>query len=522
MATRKQLHEINKARAGDSIAQVSLAKRYLFGEHGLARNEMTALFWLERAARHGNLDACIVIGNYITTEIAQHSSTPDSLLVYYERAFSAGIDAAGLKFAELLLLQPDRKSHLQKKARAILEDLAIKNIPKAQWLLATAFSIDELSHNRKFQTSTISDHSANALDSPSEIIRKKLVAWTTGAALGGITEARFVMAESAWSNNDYQAYLHWALPEAEQISQQYLLKKRRASTSATEIQQLTSVKSELLYRCATCLCNVNIKEADKALCYLELAGSQGNKLAQLSFGLWLAKMDSKIVVVPPHPKRAIFDRAIGWLTNAGNQGLAAAWYALSKIYLKAAFAGRSVAEAERFLERAAEMGHCEAQIELGIRAWRTRHRSKDGDLTAAFWLQKATLQGSKEAEALLEKIAPRHNKGAWAIDRLPLLSPNVVATDPFLSARIELAALFGLSQLEALWLDINTADRGHCLVVDVAKHSRNTKRRIISVLNESERKLLDRIQMLFRGIECNENGPEGSYGRRLYRLNKLV
>lgn len=522
MANREQLAEIIKARAGDAKAQISLAKRYIFGEPGLAKNEVTALLWLERAAGQGDLDACIVIGSHITAKTAQHSATPDSLLLYYKHAFSAGIDAAGVTFAELVLMQSGRRRDLQSEARTMLENLASKNVAKAQWLLVTAFSMVQSFQTTQYQALTTSDNGASYPDSSSEVTKKKVMEWTTGAAVGGIQEARLVLAESAWENDDYQTFLQWMLPEVELISQQYSLKQSCADPSPRETQRLTGYERELLYRCVVCICNVDGKESDKAVRYLELAAAEGNSLAQLSLGLWLAKMDSQTVIMPAHPKRASFERAIDWLTSAGNQGLAVAWYALSKLYLKAEFVGRNVADAEHFLKCAAELDHCEAQLELGKRAWRMRHKSVSSDLTAAFWFQKAARQGCKEAEAMLEKVAPRGRGSAWAIEMLSLLTVQAKKADPFLVVRIEIAALVGLSKLEALWLDIHLADQGHCLVVDVAQHARNTKRRLISVFETEERQLIIRMKQVFHGIDSNEDGPEGNYRRRLYRLNKLL
>ena len=521
MANREQLNEINKARAGDTTAQVSLAKRYLFGEAGLPRSEATALLWLERAARLGSLEACIVIGSYIPVEIVQHNANLDSLLLCYKQAFLAGIDAAGLTFAELVLMRPERKPDLRVEARTVLESLAEKNVAKAQWLLVSAFRTDQFDYNRQ-QAATASNQQADFLDGASDVTEKKLADWTTAAAVGGVPEAKLALAENAWAHHDYQAFLHWALPEAELILQQYSRKGSCTDYAPTETQASTGFRRALLYRCAVCLCNVSPKESGQAVRYLELAASEGDRLAQMAIGLWLARMDSQMVVVPVHPKRASFERAIGWLTSAGKQGLAEAWYALSKIYLKAEFVGRSLLEAERFLKCAAELGHSEAQLELGTREWRTRHKRIGSDVNATLWLQKATRQGNTEAEALLEKVAPRARESAWAMEILPLLTPQVKKADPFLAVRIELAALVGLSKLEALWLDIHAADQEYCLVVDVVQHARNTKRRLISLSTVEERRLIDKMKQLFHGIEGDENGPEGDYRHRLYRLDKLL
>ena len=91
----------------------------------------------------------------------------------------------------------------------------------------------------------------------------------------------------------------------------------------------------------------------------------------------------------------------GQLTLAGNQGLAEAWFVLSRIYTKPEFSQRNVVEAHSCLERAADLGHGPAQLECGMHAWRNRRDGVNNDVRAAYWLLQAQAQGSSEAEAAL-------------------------------------------------------------------------------------------------------------------------
>ena len=102
-----------------------------------------------------------------------------------------------------------------------------------------------------------------------------------------------------------------------------------------------------------------------------------------------------------------------WLTQAGEQGLAEAWFVLSRIYTKPEFSQRNVVEAHCCLERAADLGHGPAQLECGMHAWRNRREGVNSDVRAAYWLLQAQSQGSGEAEAVLAKIAPRAAPGDW-------------------------------------------------------------------------------------------------------------
>ena len=87
----------------------------------------------------------------------------------------------------------------------------------------------------------------------------------------------------------------------------------------------------------------------------ELAAHGGDRHAQLALGLWFARMDGDGKRQAHGIAAVNFKRAIRWLTQAGEQGLADAWYALSRIYLKPEFSQRSVAEAQLYLERADDM-----------------------------------------------------------------------------------------------------------------------------------------------------------------------
>jgi TPR repeat protein len=213
-----------------------------------------------------------------------------------------------------------------------------------------------------------------------------------------------------------------------------------------------------------------------------------------------------------------FKRAIRWLIQAGEQGLAEAWFVLSRIYVKPEFSQRSMVEAQAYLERAAAMGHANAQLECGINAWRTRRDSADSDVRAAYWLLKAAARGSVVAEKVLQKVAPASAPAAWLEQLGAQLTSEHIDSQPFLSARLELAVLFNLSRAEALLLDMHAADQGHCLVVDISASYGRSKRRLALLRTAAQRQALNRIMRVFDNVDCGPNGPEGNYRQRLYRL----
>jgi hypothetical protein len=246
---------------------------------------------------------------------------------------------------------------------------------------------------------------------------------------------------------------------------------------------------------------------------LEQAAAACDRRAQLALGLQLAGMDR-------HGNRLAgaavqFKRAIRWLTRAGEQGLADAWFALARIYMNGGCSQRSTAEALACLERAAQLGHAVAQLECGMHAWRQRRDDEQHDVRAAYWLQRAAAQGCAEAQAALLRVAPQPEGPAWAAPLAARLTGEQQATQPLLAARVELAAQFHLSRAEALLLDVVAADRGHCLVVDIRAAYGRSRRRLVLVRTARQRQALDRA---LRAFERFGTGMEGNYRQRLYRL----
>ena len=274
---------------------------------------------------------------------------------------------------------------------------------------------------------------------------------------------------------------------------------------------------------------------------LERSAMAGDGQARLALGLWLARIDCEGTRVASVSGAAQYKRAIRWLLLAAGQGLADAAYALSKIYLKPEFSQRSVQDAQVHLERAAVAGHPQAQHEMGITAWRQRRRDPAADIRAAYWLHQAAAKGVRAAADLLEKVAPAPVPAAWACSLLAGLPAAASACHPALVARIELAAIFGLSRAEALLIDLRTADCDYCLLVDIRAGHGHSRRRLIGVPAVQQRHALLRIAR--RLEECGDlrggselggerrrfpaqaeplsTGQRSNYRQRLYRLKRL-
>lgn len=502
MANREELGIIRGARAGDAGSQLALGKLYLFGGASLPRSMPTALHWLNRAAQQQQDEAWRLIGHHIPFEHAQHCLP--AALGWYDRAYQEGIAPAGLVLAQLVLSQGAGQADapLRERAQLALEAAAQSGSAEAQWLLAS-------------QPSPRASPVAAAMPAPADAGGQP---WLTRAADNGVPAAQYAVLEQAWEEEDRCAFLQRALPLARGLLEQAPADAEAARASGW---QLEAQQVALLARCARALDDVAahdpFSQGELHRCR-ELAAHGGDRRSQLELGLWFARMRCDGARLSSGIAAVNFKRAIRWLTQAGEQGLAEAWFALSRIYIKPEFSQRSVVEAQTYLERAADMGHSAAQLECGIHAWRTRRGDENSDVRAAYWLQKAAAQGCDEAEAALARIAAPQQGPGWAAEVVPLLTRELVDCQPLLAARIELAALFGLTRAEALLLDIKSADQGHCLVVDIRAAYGRSKRRLILLRTLQQRQMLDRVVRLFERVDCGPAGPEGNYRQRLYRL----
>ena len=508
MASREELQLLREARTGNAASQYALGKRYLFGSKSLPKSLPTALHWLGRAAAQGNTDAMLLIGEHLSFDTVQTFPDRPMLESWYRTAFRQGSMNAGFTLAKLILASDtanDGKRHAE--ALGILESVARHDIPEAQWLLA------ELVRDSQKQ-------------SP---VKSHALEWTVRAADAGIVDAQMALTSHAWENADYDTFIRHGLPIARAI-----LKNRIQTDTAA----LDEASVHLLVRCGKLLAEEKGHQ-DEIPAMWEIAALHKNAEAAFLLGLWnITKPRGRTAPLPSLRCR--------WLRQAGEQGMAKAWYALSQIYQKAEFSQRDMTDAQRYLEIAANLGHPKAQFDLGMIAWRNRKEDESGDIQAVYWFQKATSNGDTEAAIALNRIASRAQPASWALAAQQSLSPpepacvahvsraswalaaqqslsqETISSYPFLAARIELAAVFGLSRPEALLLDIHAADKGHCLLVDIRKSYRRSKRRLILIQTGHERQTLSKICRLFEKVDCGPKGPEGNYRQRQYRLKTLL
>ncbi|MFJ3047457.1 tetratricopeptide repeat protein [Herbaspirillum chlorophenolicum] len=516
MATREELAVIKAARAGESRAQLALGSRYLYGGTGLPRSNGTAFYWLKRAAQQGVDDAWMMIGRNISYEQVKDLSSPREAAIWYEKAFDAGITHAGLTFARLVLdntEQFDSNSH----ARAIgaLSFLASKDDHQAQWLLAQQMQMH--GHDEDDDDDAIEKNLKSILHDGAFKLEERLI---TEAAHAGIEQAQYALLDKAWKKSDYAGFARDAVVLVEKLF-------ARNSVAVAQIEKdadvtsgifLSSEESTLLLRFAQWRLQAQKPDPIEIGHILELAALAGNTEAQFELGLLCAKIDRQGNRVFMEHGLANFKKALNWLTLAGDGGSALAWHALARIYSRSIYSQRNLDVALQYLEKAADMGLVEAQYEFAQISWRNRRDDKLNDVRALYWWQKAAEKGNENAKAALEAFSAGSNLKTWAKDAMEHLNNKFRNANPFLSARVELAATFGLTKPEALLIDVKNADYGHCLVVDICGYYARSKRRLVAIETEEQRTILNRIGRLFSDVDCSFNGLEGNYRQRQYRL----
>ncbi|ASU37340.1 hypothetical protein hmeg3_02855 [Herbaspirillum sp. meg3] len=515
MASREDLAIIRAARAGQAEAQLALGRRYLFGGNGLPQSFATALHWLDRAARQGTPDAWSLIGEHIPYDVVAQAPKPLDYVLWYERAFDAGLKTAGLAFARLVLshkAQAEAQA-MMGKAVKVLEAEAHAGTAEAQWLLAQQQAGEQIAGGVAQVVAGESPQQAS--DTAAQ--------WAQKAADAGVGPAQLSLADAAWLRHDRKDFIRRALPLGRSLLGQFRadLPQLNAPSEALA-RHLGEGNIVLLSRLAQVLPEIEDLGVDEAQQLLELGAYADDKAAQLSLGLFFARMQEDGSRAFPGFGSANYKKAIRWLTQAGERGLAPAWFALSRIFLKPEFSQRNLADAQHYLERAAEMGHALAQLECGGSAWRNRRDDPANDVRAVYWLQKAAVQNNTDARDLLDKIADRPAPADWAVEARGHMTREFLSAYPFLAARLELAILFGLTRAEALLIDLKQADCGHCLVVDIREYYARSKRRLILIETGDERQVLNRIGRLFEDVDCSLSGPEGNYRQRMYRLKTAL
>ena len=475
MASRQFLKILQLARLGDVSAQQNLAAAYLTGAFKTPIQPTNALIWLEKS-----------YFSYTNQSLKTNNSSN----------------------AEIALLDIDRP-----EIQEILEKIA--TVPLAATFNSPAFSFGWESFWALTTANIPASHAAQwqlaelLLHPEKKDLQAELANWIS--MQGG--------------ESDFSSF--------QKIAKDFLFTLAETETpftnSAKELLIQLQPKDETL----SLLWNAWLSEKNEDA--LLKAAELGLTIAKFTLGLKLAQFNEKDAVRKDVDRscsksNASLKKAAYWLELAAKDGDRDAWFALGAIYRRPQFSGYNAKESDHCFDRAADLGHTQAQLRRGANLWRKREKveEKVRGLQASYWIWQAHQQGSLEAKELLGKIlesAADPEKNVWyelanfAGKALTHHAEHKLDVDwVLLCHRIIIANLFNLSKAELLLCDISQLQHEHCVVVDIRHELPKILPRLIQIDTTQQRRSLLAASKLFSSIESDQ---EGNLRQRRYRFDKL-
>ena len=484
MASRQFLKILQLARFGDVSAQQSLASAYLTGAFKTPPQPANSLVWLEKSY--------LSITNQIVTDT------------------SSG-DASDFGFSDSLL--------------PIFSLLS--TIPLANTVGSPAFPFGWKLFWRLADVSLSSDAASSPLSEAALNARWQLIQFLLSPEHADEqTRLRDWLASS--DAGEIDSLPAGDLPALQQVCKSYLQLLAETENSFTQAAK------ELLLR---------LQPKDETLSglwsqwlasskpnYLLEAAEMGLTIARLTLGLQLAQLDSvsdsvsnsasssSNSEVDKGRSNASLKKAVYWLELAAKDGDRDAWFTLGEIYRRPQFSGYNASESDRCFDRAADLGHAQAQFRKGANLWRKREKldEKVKGLQASYWVWQAQQQGVREAKDLLTKIlesCPKPAANDW--HDLALLAEQAISRHAeykieyewlLLCHRLVIANQFHFSKAELLLADIAQLQHEHCVVVDIRWELPKILPRLIQIETIGQRRALLAAGKVFAGNNGSELG----------------
>jgi TPR repeat protein len=524
MASREFLKILQSARFGDVSAQQNLASAYLTGAFNTPIQPANSLVWLEKSYFS------------ITNQLVTDSSSDD--------AFDLGFSDSLVPVFSLLSTVPlaiTVGSPAFPFGWKLFWKLAVAlpSLPPTDSPLSTPSSISQAILNARWQL-------IQCLLSPEYVDEQaRLRDWLLSA---DVAEMDFMPAAD--------------LPSLQLVCKSYL-----QSLAETE-SSFTQAAKELLLR---------LQPKDETLSglwaqwlasgkqdHLLEAAEMGLTIARFTLGLQLAQLDGVSSFAPSSAassdaevdqgrSNASLKKAVYWLELAAKDGNRDAWFALGEIYRRPQFSGYNATESDRCFDRAADLGHAQAQFRKGANLWRKREKldEKVKGLQASYWVWQAQQQGVHDARELLAKILEsRPNPAANDWHDLALLAEQAINRHAeykleyewlLLCHRLVIANQFHFSKAELLLADIAQLQHEHCVVVDIRWELPKILQRLIQIETIGQRRALLAAGKVFTGNTSGELGNasasrdaadedelvesrerEGNLRQRRYRFDKVI
>jgi TPR repeat protein len=535
MASREFLKIMKLARSGDALAQQKIGHIYMLGDDGVPKNSQNALLWLEKASVSVGFNEEIF--NFVADHLELTINLSSSQAPFAWKCLLLAANAGNTR-ARWLMAQAI--SQFAPQANQISETpitaLAFAQMSEKNWSDAGGLeSFRTLAHRYLEELADLSSFSEQAS------AKKLLAQCLQDGRLGtlDVDRSKKIIASLATQSNDLglSSLLSLGFSFSQGIDASLV------PALKMHLPSLLNNKKHLnehlpIYWAAW----QQLQNADA----LEIAAELGHVPAQLAMGLRLAKLDTTVdeVINTEEDKNketesktnsgnARLKRAVYWLKLAANHGEREAWYALGLINRMPQYSGYSAEDSDTYFDKAADLGHPQAQYRKGAALWRKRAQLSEEveGLQASYWVWHATQQGVPEAQELLSKIMESHSNPK-ANDWDPLANAVALAMTEnshrftgeilLMCHRVIVANQLNLSKAELLLADIAAIQHEHGAVVDIRAELPRSTPRLILIETLEQRKALMMASKAFANAELSNSLNEGNLRQRRYRLEKLM
>jgi len=469
MASREFLKILSSARLGDVSAQQNLAHAYLTGAFKTPIQPANALIWLEKSYL-SLLNQALenqASGNPQILDVLSQVANIPLAETFNTPAFMFGWDS----FWRLAESEGGTESRLA-----------------AKWQLANLL-INPANHE----------------------IQNQLVDWLKRSSIQSLEKIS-----------------HLDFAGIQKIAKQYLQELAESDSAFASAAKELLIKLQPKNEALSSLWKVWLDEQNEDA--LAQAAELGLTVAKLTLGLRLAQLDGRSHS-EDNKSNASLKKAAHWLELAAKDGDRDAWYALGEIYRRPQFSGYNATESDRCFDRAADLGHAQAQLRKGANLWRKREKSdeKVRGLQASYWVWHAQQQGVPEAKDLLSKILERcpdpktnewHELAQYAQEAINHHAEHKLEEDWLLLChRIVIANQFNFTKAELLLCEVGQLQHEHCVVVDIRWELPKILPRLIQIETIQQRRALLAAGKAFAGSEMD---LEGNLRQRRYRFDRVT
>ncbi len=548
MASREFLKIMKLARSGDALAQQKIGHIYMLGDVGVPKNSQNALLWLEKASVSIGFNEEIF--NFVADHLELTINLSSSQAPFAWKCLLLAANAGHTR-ARWLIAQATSQFVPQTNqiSETPITALAFAQMSEKNWNDAGGLeSFCSMAHRYLEELADLSSFSEQAS------AKKLLAQCLQDGRLGtlDVDRSKKIIASLATQSNDLglSSLLSLGFSFSQGVDTSLVPALKMHLPSLLSSKKHSQEHLPIYWAAWQQLQNIDA---------LEIAAELGHIPAQLALGLRLAKLDTSDDEITINTKlekektknednkkglytdtesktnsgNARLKRAVYWLKLAANAGEREAWYALGLINRMPQYSGYSAEDSDLFFDKAADLGHPQAQYRKGAALWRKRAQLSETieGLQASYWVWHASQQGVTEAQELLSKIMESHpnpKKNEWhalanAVTQAMNESSHRFTGEILLMChRVIVANQLNLSKAELLLTNIAAIQHEHGAVIDIRAELPRSTPRLILIETLEQRKALMMASKAFANAELSNSLDEGNLRQRRYRLEKLM